>query len=203
MAQSIDNKKMGKVIPISPDNEIKKKKQGGIAGLIVILILIMAAVGFLVLSVNLNLGGVRDKLIDIVCSFDPEYQDYKLLVRSVNSQQEKLVERENKAEKEEERLAALKKELEDWRTELDSKDYRRTPIYRRLLNQTDIDDMKSLSKTYSLMAPADAAERLAELYEVEDMAAIIYYMSEAGAAAILSAMDAGLAADITQALLSS
>jgi len=78
---------------------------------------------------------------------------------------------------------------------------RTTPLYRREMTEEELDDMESLSRTYSQMAPESAARILVELYDPRDVAAILYFMSERNAAAILAVMHPEYAAEVTEILL--
>ena len=61
--------------------------------------------------------------------------------------------------------------------------------------------MQSLSRSYAQIAPAAAADILIKLKDEQHVAAILYFMSERNAAAILSAMESEFAARITDILL--
>jgi len=93
--------------------------------------------------------------------------------------------------------------------ELDSREaqiiamYERTvPLHRREpMTEEEIDDMVSLSRTFTQMSPEDAAAILVQLYDPRDVAAILYFMSERNAGAILATMSERYAAEITEILL--
>lgn len=216
-----DRAQMGKTIPLIVEDEAaeqedgkgrrrrkgKKNKAGkkkrGVVGLIIIIALVIAAAVFLFLTIRFDIGGVRTKVIEAVNRFDPVYAEKVDVLEGLEEREQAVALREQQVEDDEQKISSQQDELKTWENELNSTSARKTPIYRRLLNEQDVKDMKSLSKTYAAMEPVDAAAIMVELYSVEDMAAIIYYMKEASAAAILVEMDTRLAADITMALLSS
>jgi flagellar motility protein MotE (MotC chaperone) len=132
---------------------------------------------------------------------DPEYVAAEQLHDQLNQRETELEERESKVAKEKERLAELEKKLDDREKELDRKEWESVPIYRRPMTDEELEDMKSIGEIYARMQPADAAAILASLYSIDDMAAILYYMSEESSSAILAAMDRTVAAEITDELL--
>ena len=80
--------------------------------------------------------------------------------------------------------------------------YERTvPLYRREMTEEELEDMMSISTLYTQMAPEAAAARLVRLYDPRDVAAILYFMGERNAAAIMSVMTVEYAAEITEILL--
>lgn len=177
----------------------KKKKQegggGGVVGLVVLLVVLVIAGGGLFAIVNFNLFGARDSLISAVSKLDPEYVAY---TEDLARLERELAEVEAAKFKNEAEAARLQKEKQDIQT---TQTADKTPIYRRILNEDELAEMKSLGKIYSAMEAETAANILPKLYTVRDMATIIFYMDESSAAAVLSAMDAALAADITQELI--
>jgi len=76
-----------------------------------------------------------------------------------------------------------------------------TPIYRKNLSELQLEDMKTIGTIYTKMPPEDAAGIISKFTEIEDMAAVIYFMPATAAAAVLGAMDSGLAVQITVALI--
>jgi len=81
--------------------------------------------------------------------------------------------------------------------------YERTvPLYRRPdITDQELEDMISLSRTFTQMSPETAAVILVQLYDPRDVASLLYYMGERNAAAILAVMDISYAAEITEILL--
>ena len=75
------------------------------------------------------------------------------------------------------------------------------PLYYREMTEDELAEMQSLSRTYAQMEPATAAGILAKLKDEKHIAALLYYMSERKASAILAVMETELAARITEILL--
>ena len=178
-----------------------KKKKGGLIGLVFLIILTIIATAFLYFSIQFNWGGVRDKLIETVNSLDPEYVIYTEKIEDLNKREQQILLLEKKLEAEELKLSQKKTDLDKQEANIKEQEIVRLPIYRRILNDEDLQDMKSLSKIYAQMAPGTAAGILTTLYDIDDRAAIIYFMSEASAAAIMQEMEVRDAAEITDALL--
>jgi flagellar motility protein MotE (MotC chaperone) len=95
------------------------------------------------------------------------------------------------------RSADLDKREQDLKTVQET----HVPVYRRILTDQELEDMKSLSRTFSRMTPETAVDILTRLYDPNDVAAILYYMSERDAAAIMSAMTVEYAAKLTEIFL--
>jgi flagellar motility protein MotE (MotC chaperone) len=203
-----------------------EKKGGGAGGIIIVMILLLvlliggfaAAVYFDVFRARLLVADVvREPLIDLIIWLDPEFSAIDEQIRAEGDARERrLEEREENFEQREANLRqregildTREQQLNRRTVELDNREeqilamYERTvPLYRRE-NRTeqDIEDMMSLGRTYSQMSPADAAAIMVEIHDPRDVAAILYYMSERNAAAILSAFHPEFAADITEILL--
>ncbi|NLB28868.1 MAG: hypothetical protein GX823_01360 [Clostridiales bacterium] len=61
--------------------------------------------------------------------------------------------------------------------------------------------MEGIAKLYAAMEPENAADVIVNLYSLEDMAAIIHFMSASKAAGILECLTPQLAAQITDQLI--
>jgi len=211
-------------------NEISDKKKGGPLKLILILLPIVLVAAFVVLLV-LNLFGIRDiaggvvidPLISTIVWFDPGFTsvDDELRAKSdereaelnkretgINERDEKLAKRESEIENRESMLDSKEIQLNRRSASLDSQEEQATqtarpslPLYRRAMTEQELADMQSLSRKYSRMTPDAAADILMELNDDRHVAAILYYMSERNASAILAVMDAEYAAKITEILL--
>jgi flagellar motility protein MotE (MotC chaperone) len=72
---------------------------------------------------------------------------------------------------------------------------------RRELTEQELADIQSVSRTYAQMPPETAAEILMELYEMHDVARILFHMTERNVAAILAALEVEYAARVTEMLL--
>ena len=201
-------------------------KGGGAGGIILIMLLVLiilisgfaAALYFDVFSAREIIGDVlTDPLINIIVWLDPGFSTINArleaeritLERRYQERNEELDERENQIMLLEGILDTREVILDRRANDLDRREeqiiamYERTiPLHRRdPMSEQDLDDMRSLSRTYTQMSPDAAAERLIRLYDPRDVAAILYFMAERSAAAILSAMDPGYAANITEILL--
>lgn len=180
---------------------IKKKKKGKAFRIILPLILILIIIGTLVVAVLYNLFSFRDILFDTVYSLDPEYRAVESIKAGLDLREQELDKKEERILKSEQRLNGLEEKLNERDKELDRREIENIPIYLRPMTDEDLESMKSISRVYSEMAPEDAAEILASLYSVEDMTAILYYMSEKKSAEILAVIDRGLAVEITDMLI--
>ena len=180
--------------PSAKEKPAKVKGSGGVIGLVILFILIIAAIAALYFAIQFNFGGTRDAIIDTVNKLDPEYVKY-------TEKLAELAERESAVEAVEKRNETETKRIAKENQELADKRINQTPIYRRNLSETELAEMQSLGQIYTAMEPATAAAIMAELYTVRDMATIIYYMREAAAAAVLAEFAPALAATITEELL--
>ncbi|MDR1217143.1 MAG: hypothetical protein LBJ99_00995 [Oscillospiraceae bacterium] len=168
-------------------------------------LLLMAVLGaFVFVVIQFNQWGIRTAFIGAVDSLDPQYVALTSFEAELDERSAELDAREQGAAEEDERLDALRQELERREGELqvDEGDAAvETPGYWLRLSPQDMEAMESLAKTYAAMDAVAAAEIMAGLYSVRDMAAILYHMAEKSAAPILEAMDRQLASRVTQELL--
>ena len=178
------------------------KKKGRKLKIILIIVLVLLVAGFVFEEVYFNYLGLRDVLIDTVVRLDPDYRDREETLNEREAEQIKtkteldardktITSRETQNER---RSAELKRQEED----ISDREKRLIPLYRRQLSEEEQADMSSISLSYSRMAPEDAARILLELDNPEDVAAILYFMSERNAAAILAVMEPQFAARITE-----
>lgn len=179
----------------------KERKKGGLRKFIFTLILLLLIAGFAVVVFVFNFMDMRTAFFGFVHNLDPDY-------RAISDQWLELYAEERNLESlqialaaEEARLKALEKDLNEKEVYLSNTEASRVPIYRPPVNEDDVIYMQSLSKIFAAMDAKSAAGILVKLYKVEDMAAIIYYMAQANAAAIMENMDAETAASITNQLL--
>jgi flagellar motility protein MotE (MotC chaperone) len=209
------------------EKKVKEKKEssGGSGGLIVImsLVLILLIGGFTVALVFdvfsarvITADVITEPLIDVIIWLNPSYSSISNRLEAERVAQEiefeertdDLDEREAQIELLENVLITQEQLLDRRALELDRREeqiiamYERTiPIYRREMTEQELADMNSLSRTYTQMAPEAAADIIVELYDPRDVAAIIYFMGERNAAAILAVMEPDYAANITEILL--
>lgn len=183
-------------------NEVEKKKKKSRALRIIIpLFIVFVIVAGLAAALIFNLFSLQDMFFDTIYSLDPDYISVDVLRSELDRREAELNEKEEKLLKNEQRLEKLREELNKRKSELDERETAIIPLYLRPLNEEELANMKSVGRIYSQMVPEEAAEILASLYSVDDMAAILYYMPEKSSAAILAAMDTALAAEITNVLI--
>ena len=201
-----------------------KRKKGKIILFSILGLLVILIAGFIFEEISWNYLGTRDVFLDFVNRIDPEYKetvhltverneaaldkreaDLEELKVSLDTRKTELDEREQSLKSLEADTNAgfdrRRTQLDKLETELKAREDRLTPIYRTPMSEEALADMTSLSKTYSAMTPEAAADILANIYDAQDVAAILYYMSEKSAGAILSVMDAELAAEVTEILI--
>ncbi|MDR1589100.1 MAG: hypothetical protein LBS51_02795 [Oscillospiraceae bacterium] len=196
------------------DKKAAGARQGRKRGKRKLIIIIAAAVllaaalaAFVFVVIEFDQWGFRTAIIELVDSLDPEYVDLTRREAALAAGVAELETQRQDAVAEDERLEALRLELERREALLEAREEQTeqnsvgAPGYWLGLSPQEIEDMESLGKTYAAMESAAAAEIMAELYTVNDAAAILYYMAEKNAAPILEAMDRQFAAAVTEALL--
>jgi len=204
----------------------KGEKKGGAGGVILIMLLVLilliggfaAAVYFNVFDARVIVADtINEPLTRLIIWLDPGFSTVDQQMRDeAEAREKRLVELETDLDK---RIAALEEredglysreqQLDRRAAELNSREqqiismYERTiPLYRRDdRTEQELEDMLSLSRTYSNMSPETAAEIMIKLHDPKDVAAILYYMTERNAAAILAAFKPEYAAEITEILL--
>ena len=134
-------------------------------------------------------------------AFEEKQQEVDAKQAELSAREASLDEREAGIASREEQQDRRQETLTAWEKEIDEKEYRLTPAFRRELSDQEVEDMLSLARTYAAMEADTAAVIMAELYNAIDAASILYYMSERNAAAILSVMDVDFAAMVTDILL--
>lgn len=179
----------------------KKRKNSKLKIFLVLLILFLALASAVFIIMKFDFFGARAAFFQFVHNLDPEYQ-------ALSDMRQSLEEWEGNLTQIQEDLYARDQALDDMETgllarekELAEQEAGSNPVYRPPVNDEDVAYMKNIGKIYAEMEPKNAADIMAKLYSVEDMAAIIYYMPQTGAASILELMDAKVAAQITDKLL--
>ena len=200
----------------------KSNKKSGAGGIILIMILVLiiliggfgAALYFDMFSSRTIIADiVNDPLLQVVVWLDPRFTSVDQRLRSERDTQERrfsersleLDEREDDIIELEDILSRREQILDRREADLDRREaevlamFERTiPLYRRDMTDEELDNLRSYSRTYAQMAPADAARILVEIYDQRDVAAILFYMSERARAAIMSEMTPSYAAAITE-----
>ena len=206
--------------------EKKEKEKGGNAtGLIIIMILVLliliggfgALLYFDMFDARMIVADVvRDPMLDVIVWLDPRFSSVnQRLIEEAEAQEKRIAELHEALDRREEEIALLEgvlqtkeDQLERRANELNIREeqilamYERTvPLYRREMTEEELEDMLQISTLYTQMAPEAAAARLVRLYDPRDVAAILYFMGERNAAAIMSVMTVEYAAEITEILL--
>ena len=180
----------------------KVKKKGRKLKIILIIVLIVLVAGFVFEETYFNYLGLRTMLFDAVVMLDPDYRmreetlnkresELNALKAELDAREKTITSRESQNDRRSADLQRQSDEIRDREAWL-------TPLYRRQMSEQEQEDMASISLSYSRMSPENAASILLELNKPEDVAAILYFMSERNAAAILAVMEPEFAARITE-----
>lgn len=201
-------------------------KKGNLLLKILIFVIPIVLIAAFILMVFLNLFGLRgvmggvftDPLIDTVIWFNPDFSSIEKTIRDagdrraagLDAREAAIAERESQVDGIYADLDEREAQLERRSAALDRREQNLEieappdlPVYERTLTEEEIANLQSLSRTYGNMDPEAAANIMAELYSLEDMATILFYMTERKAAPILEAMDPELAARVTELLIGS
>ena len=204
------------VVPTAAPVGKEKKKKGGKLKIILIIIIVVLVAGFVAEEIIFNFLGVRSAFVGLVVKLDTEKAGEAALDELFEQRfSERFNEREDELNKLQGELDTLQRSLETRETQLlrrgieldlreealEEKEQQFVPRYRREMTEQELEDMQALGNTYSLMSPEAAASILMELENADDVAAILYFMSDRNAASILAAMDPEYAAVITEILL--
>lgn len=186
----------------SPAGEGKSRSRKRIIKLVVLILLLFFVAGFLYASVRYDLWSVRSRFIGMVNRLDPAYVGVQQAAADqLRADQQQLAVDQAKLKSDRENLDAREALLNLREEQVETQEIARTPIHRRLLTDQQREELQSLGKIYNNMEPEAAAEIITELYDVIDMATLLYFMNQAKAADVLTYMDPALAAAITEELL--
>lgn len=177
----------------------KKKSKLGLMITVFILVLALAATGYVIF--RNDFWGVRTAVFTFVHNLDPEYKELTEWEATLTTKEETLTLREQEVDTAQTDLDAYSTELDEREKYLADLEASRVPVYRPPINEDDVVYMQNIGKIYAAMEAKNAADIMVRLYSIEDMAAIIYYMEQTSAAAVLEQMKAEIAADITDQLL--
>lgn len=122
------------------------------------------------------------------------------MVRFIERKQAELNNREDAVKREEERMAALRREVEE-RIEKYTKLLAQIEKALNKLEQVKNERLDSIVKSYESMPPEDAAARIASL-DRETAVSIMQRMKSRKAGAVMAAMQPAKAAELTKALAS-
>jgi len=206
-----------------PEKIPGEKKKSIMLPLLLILIpllLIGCAVAAIIMNLFNARGMVNEVLSDPLFRFsvwlNPDYTSVEQELQAmVDERTEQVEQREQYADtrfeeiEQREEAANTREQLLDRRAaaierredELTQMYQMTVPLYRRDMTEQEIADMESLVRTFAQMSPEDAAEILIEMAEPRDVAAILYFMVERNAAAIMAVMERDYAAELTEILL--
>ena len=195
--------------------------------ILIVAIPILLVGGFVFEEIYWNMLGVRDwtcnALISAVSWLDPstasvrrtqwlrgkelDEREAELAARDEEQKTEsaarkaELDEREDSLLLREEEVELFSSSLDKREQDMVSMEVSKTPVYRRELEEEELAELEALSATFAAMTPDAAAEILMRMYNVGDVAAIIYFMPEKKAADIMASMDPAYAANLTQELM--
>jgi len=199
-----------------------KSKGGGAGGIIIIMILVLVIlIGGFGAALYLDMFSAREvvaelitePLLGIIIWLDPEYSSIEQrLQNEIESHERQNAERVAKLDEREAQIEMMEGILETRENLLNRRDadqnrreeqilamYERTvPLYRREMTDEVLDEMNTLARTYMNMAPDVAAGILVRLYDIRDVASILWFMGERNAALILEAFTPEYAAEITE-----
>ena len=202
--------------------EKKSQSGGGAGGIIVIMILVLIIlIGGFGAALYLDMFSAREivaeivtePLLGIITWLDPGYSSIEQRQRAeAEAQERKNAARELELDEREANIELMEAILDTREALLDRRDaeqdrreeqiiamYERTvPLYRRELTDEVLEEMNTLARTYTNMSPETAAGILVRLYDIRDVASILWYMSERNAAALLAAFTPEYAAEITE-----
>ena len=178
-----------------------KKKKSKLPLFIFIVVPILLLAAFLTAHFYLDFFGWKEPMFDMIHHLDPNFTELADREAALSDGEAKLEQRETALSERENSIAAKDLQLQTRESELLKAEKARVPVYRPPVNDSDKEYMESISKIYAGMEPEKAAEVMVNLYSVEDMAAIIYFMSTSKAATILEFMTPKLAAQITDQLI--
>jgi flagellar motility protein MotE (MotC chaperone) len=201
------------------------KKKGGMLKLLLIIVPVVL-IGAFAAAVVLNFFGTRDMvngwvsepLKDFLIWLDPELSEIEETIRQSGDERSAGLDvREGELDAREEEIGVREAEAESREEQQDRRssalDRREAAMNeaaeaaprpddpRRELTEQELADIQSVSRTYAQMPPETAAEILTELYEIHDVAMILFHMTERNVAAILGALEVGFAARVTELLL--
>ena len=181
------------------DRESKKKSKLPLFIFILVLVLLLAA--FITAHFFFDLFGWKEPMFDMMHHLDPNYSEIADRESALDDRESKLEQRELSLTERESAIVVKELQVSTRETELAQLEKSRTPVYRPPINDSDREYMEGIAKIYAGMEPEKAASVMVNLYSVEDMAAIIYFMSTSKAAGILECVTPALAAQITDQLI--
>jgi flagellar motility protein MotE (MotC chaperone) len=209
----------------SKEPKVKGEKRSGLGGLLVVMLLILlilAGGSFAVLYFDyfdareIISEFVQEPLIEAIVWLDPGFSSINDSLNNTAAAHDKrlaeIEEMEAEMEVRDGELNARGEALNSREQQLDRRAMdlerheeairelyeRMLPLHKRDMTPQEMDDMMSLSRIYTNMAPGVAAGILVELHDPMDVAAILYYMGERNSAAILAEMDTEFAAELTE-----
>ena len=145
------------------------------------------------------ISGLEEELVDLAEFLAPaEFESFAEFItafaRGLIDIENQLTTREAQLDRRSAALDRLEKSEGEEETE-------RLQLFRRHLTTQELEDITSLSRSFTQMSPETAAVILAEYEDRNQVASILYFMGERNAAAILAVMEVEFAAELTEILL--
>lgn len=172
----------------------KKRRAKGIIIIAVIMLVLIIGGG-----ITLYFLGFLDPLLPIVgltpraekVTFEQRQEQLIALEKSLELREQAVAEREEKVEKKAEKLSILEDELEE-------RENAPVDFNEKILNtkEDQLENLKKVSGICDTMEPEEASKILLELDSVDEMALVIYFMSEGAAADVLALLPEMTAARI-------
>ena len=194
--------KKKKEAPVLTKEEIAKRRKRRAKGILIITIIMFVLI--VAGAVALYFLGFLDPLLPLVgmtpraeiVTFEKRQEQLIALEKALDLREQAVAEREEKVERKAQKLSELEDELEEREN---------APIdFNDKISQTDearLDNLKKVSKICSTMEAEAAAKVLIELGSVDEMALVIYFMSEDAAADIMAALPEMTAARIMSLIM--
>lgn len=216
-----ESDKKGKDKKVKSLKTPKEKKPSSGLGIVLVMLLIAlllagsvgAALYFDMFSARMFTADfIREPLLDFIVWLDPSFNtvNERLLdeaqarYNQLDEWEEQLKERESDVLQRENNADTRELILDRRSVELDRQEAsvremydRTTPLYRRDMTEEELEDFISYATTFTRMSPDAAAEILYRIHTTQDVASILYYMSERNRSSILAAFHPDFAAEIT------
>lgn len=167
----------------------KKGKKRRAKGVLIIAIIMLALI--IAGGIALYFLGFLDPLLPLVgltpraekVTFEQRQEQLIALEKALELREQAVAEREEKVQKKEEKLIILEDELEE-------RENAPIDFNEKILNtkEDQLANLKKVSKICDTMEPEEASKILLELGSVDEMALVIYFMSEGAAADILAVL---------------
>lgn len=195
-------KKRKEEAPELTKEQVAKRRKRRTKGILIITIIMFLLI--IAGAVALYFLGFLDPLLPLVgmtpraeiVTFEQRQEQLIALEKALDLREQALVEREEKVEKKAQKLSILEDELEEREN---------APVdFNEKISKTDkesLDNLKKVSKICSTMEAEAAANVIIELGSVDEMALVVYFMSEEAAANVMAALPEMTAAKIMSLII--